>query len=235
MSTQIRAFAFDFKGRAVRVVGTQEAPLFVASDVCAALEIEWKGSGSTGPLDDDEKGVVTVNTPGGPQQMLCVTESGLYALIFKSRKEQAREFRKWVTAEVLPAIRQTGGYTALPDADTGPAKLIAALAALAASHVRLEDRVRELEDFVTAPQQKQRIQPPTCGHRGGRPRKYFLSDFLPAIITRVGNGRVGFNEIKRAAGMRGREASFARIISEAVAAGAVQRMEDGSYALREAK
>lgn len=103
---------FNFDAQAVRVVGDASSPWFVAKDVCDALEIEWKGSHSMGPLDEDEKGSHIVYTLGGPQEMLTVNESGLYALIFRSRKPSARLFRRWVTGTVLPSIRRTGAYAA---------------------------------------------------------------------------------------------------------------------------
>ncbi|MDY0281353.1 MAG: BRO family protein [Salinivirgaceae bacterium] len=59
-------------------------------------------------VHDDEKGVSKVYTPGGPQVMVIISESGLYTLTIRSNKPQARPFRKWVTAEVLPGIRKTG-------------------------------------------------------------------------------------------------------------------------------
>lgn len=87
-------------------------PWFVAKDVCVALGIE-KYRDALGRLDDDEKGCpVTVDTLGGPQKMSAVNESGLYNLIFQSRKPEAKKFRKWVTSEVLPSIRKTGSYVA---------------------------------------------------------------------------------------------------------------------------
>jgi len=61
-------------------------------------------------LDDDEKGVVSNDTPGGQQEMTTINESGLYSLILSSRKPEARAFKRWVTHEVLPAIRKTGRY-----------------------------------------------------------------------------------------------------------------------------
>lgn len=85
-------------------------PWFVAKDVCRVLGIEWKGSASMGPLDDDEKGAVILHTSGGEQEALTISESGLYALVFRSRKPQARAFSKWVRAEVLPALRKSGHY-----------------------------------------------------------------------------------------------------------------------------
>lgn len=103
---------FDFRSMPVRVMGPAERPLFVAADVCRALEL-------TNPtealrfLEPDEK--PTLSNPEsragfGAQAFACVTESGLYALIFRSRKPKAREFRLWVTMEVLPQIRREGFY-----------------------------------------------------------------------------------------------------------------------------
>jgi hypothetical protein len=91
------------------MTGTPSSPLFVAADVCAALEIK-NNRDAVDALDDDEKGVAIADTPGGKQNVTVITESGLYALIFKSRKESARRFRRWVTQEVLPAIRKEGFY-----------------------------------------------------------------------------------------------------------------------------
>lgn len=104
-----RLFNFDAQG--LRVVGSPEAPWFVAKDVCDVLEIQNHRDTLAKMLDEDEKGVDTIYTLGGAQDMLTVNESGLYCLIFRSRKPAARVFRKWVTAEVLPAIRRTGRYS----------------------------------------------------------------------------------------------------------------------------
>jgi prophage antirepressor-like protein len=82
---------------------------FVAKDVCEALGIE-KYRDAFSRLDDDERVSIIVDTLGGKQRMVGVTESGLYALVFQSRKPNARVFRRWVTGEVLPSIRRTGFY-----------------------------------------------------------------------------------------------------------------------------
>lgn len=63
-------------------------------------------------LDDDGKGRTLITTPGGPQEMTIISESGLYAVILRSDKPEAKPFRKWVTAEVLPTISKKGGYVA---------------------------------------------------------------------------------------------------------------------------
>lgn len=102
---------FNFDSHAVRTtIGPDGEPWLVAADVCEALEL-GNTSMAMSRLDDDEKGINTADTPGGQQQMLMVNESGLYSLIFTSRKEEAKRFKKWVTSEVLPTIRKTGSYS----------------------------------------------------------------------------------------------------------------------------
>lgn len=104
---------FDFQEAPVRVLVREGAPWFVAADVCRVLEIA-NSRDAIAALDEDEK-ITVANADGNPRagiphQMNLISESGLYALVFKSRKPEARKFRKWVTAEVLPAIRETGRY-----------------------------------------------------------------------------------------------------------------------------
>ena len=103
---------FRFEGtREVRTVVRDGEPWFVAKDICDILDIsQYRDAIST--LDEDERASVVVDTLGGPQNMSAVNESGLYTLVFKSRKPEAKAFRKWVTSEVLPAIRKTGQYKA---------------------------------------------------------------------------------------------------------------------------
>jgi prophage antirepressor-like protein len=105
---------FDYNGSPLRCVQINGEAWFVASDVCALLGIGRVNDATTG-LDEDEKGTATIRTPGGDQQMATVNEPGLYSLILRSRKAAAKVFKRWVTHEVLPAIRKTGGYLANPD------------------------------------------------------------------------------------------------------------------------
>lgn len=84
-------------------------PWFVAQDVCRALEL-GNTRMAVDRLDDDEKGVSRIDTPGGPQDMTTVSEAGLYVLVLGSRKPEARAFKRWVTHEVLPDIRRHGMY-----------------------------------------------------------------------------------------------------------------------------
>jgi prophage antirepressor-like protein len=109
---------FIYEGREVRTLERDGDPWFVAKDVCDVLGIENSRDTLAKTLDDDEKGVDTIYTrsENGVMQnreMNIINESGLYNLIFQSRKPEARAFRKWVTSEVLPSIRKKGFY-ALP-------------------------------------------------------------------------------------------------------------------------
>lgn len=106
---------FDFEDNAVRVVDIDGEPWFVAADVARVLGYDHTPH-ATRLLDDDEKGVHKVDTLGGTQEMTMVNESGLYHLVLLSKKPEAKKFRKWVTAEVLPSIRKTGMYVA-PEMD----------------------------------------------------------------------------------------------------------------------
>ena len=100
--------AFDFESHDVRVVlGQDGEPMFVAADLLSTLNLDRK---ALERLDDDEKGVSSIHTPGGQQEMTVVNESGLFNLVLGSRKPESKRFKRWVTHEVLPSIRKTGSY-----------------------------------------------------------------------------------------------------------------------------
>lgn len=100
---------FQFDSREVRTMLIDDQPWFVAGDVAAALQY-LTAKDMARNLDDDEKGRQILPTLGGEQEMLVINESGLYSAILRSRKAEAKRFKKWITAEVLPAIRRTGQY-----------------------------------------------------------------------------------------------------------------------------
>lgn len=91
----------------VRTVTIDHEPWFVAADVCKVLEIDRT---QTRRVDDDDKGVRLIHTPGGDQNFTIVSEAGLYSLVLASRKPEARRFRRWIVHEVIPAIRRHGMY-----------------------------------------------------------------------------------------------------------------------------
>ena len=108
---------FSFENSSVRTLGTPEAPLFVATDICKALSHSNPRKAIAGLVDPED--IVKAEIPdsmGRTQIVNCVTESGLYALIFGSKLESAKRFKRWVTSEVLPAIRRTGRYETDPSA-----------------------------------------------------------------------------------------------------------------------
>lgn len=129
------------KIRAMR--GEDGEPMFVAKDVCAILGL-GRQQDSTRYLDDDEKGECLVNTPSGAQKMVCVTEPGFYKLVMRSRKPEAKAFQRWVTHEVLPAIRRDGGYMVARD-ETPEETMARAFVIAQATIDRQKSRIAELE------------------------------------------------------------------------------------------
>lgn len=118
MNTPPNITPFLFGESTIRTIIRDDEPWFLASDICAILELgnvsmALKGNPKTGNLglDEDERGIMIHDTSGGPQEVSIVNEPGLYRLIFKSRKTEARAFQRWVFKEVLPSIRKRGFYS----------------------------------------------------------------------------------------------------------------------------
>lgn len=95
----------------IRTVTINNEPWLVGKDVAEALGYERTADAIRQHVEDEDKGVGEIQTPGGIQKMTIINESGLYSLIFGSKLESAKRFKHWVTSEVLPAIRKTGQYT----------------------------------------------------------------------------------------------------------------------------
>lgn len=125
---------FQNAGFKIRVVMRDGEPWFVAKDVCTCLEIA-NVSDACSRLDEDERGIVSTDTPSGKQEMLVVSEPGLYSLIGSSKKQEAKAFKRWVNHEVLPSIRKTGSYSVTqPQPQIAlPTNYLEALKALVAS------------------------------------------------------------------------------------------------------
>lgn len=138
MSNEIQSFTNDQFGTVRAIRDESGEPMFVAKDVCAALGL-GNSRQALARLDDDEKGVISNDTPGGKQLMTAVTEPGFYKLVMRSRKPEAKAFQRWVTHEVLPALRREGGYM-VARADETPEELMArALKAADATLARVRD------------------------------------------------------------------------------------------------
>ncbi len=130
----------QFDSKDVRIVLKDGEPWWVAKDVCDVLE-HSNSRMALSNLDEDEKGVSNVYTLGGEQEMCVISESGLYRLIMLSRKKEAKPFQRWVTHEVLPEIRRTGGYClpkTLPEALRALADQTEAVQRIEAERKRLE-------------------------------------------------------------------------------------------------
>ena len=135
---------FNYNDREVRTVQKDGEPWFVLKDVCAILGIGNNRMASD-RLDTDEKGVSQIDTLGGKQEMTVINESGLYNVILRSDKPEAKPFRKWVTSEVLPSIRKHGGYIAGQEKMT-PAELMAS--ALLMAQKTLAERDARIADLT---------------------------------------------------------------------------------------
>lgn len=152
MTAELTTFTYQLHD--VRVLtGDDGEPRFVLTDLCRVLGVNNVADVAR-RLEDDEKGVDQIDTPGGRQRLTTVTEAGMYAVILRSDKPEARSFQRWITHEVLPAIRRHGGYLtpeATEQALTDPDFIIrlatslkeerAARAALEAEHAELEAQV----------------------------------------------------------------------------------------------
>jgi prophage antirepressor-like protein len=100
---------FEFEGKGLRTIAKDGEMWWVAQDICHILCIK-NSRQALSRLDEDEKGVILNDTLGGSQEISIVNESGLYNLIFSSRKKEFKDFKRWVYREVLPSIRKTGRY-----------------------------------------------------------------------------------------------------------------------------
>lgn len=125
----------------VRTVVVNDEPMFCLADICKALELTQP---SKVKERLNEKGVRSIPTltKGGEQKLLYINESNLYKAIFQSRKESAERFTEWVTSEVLPSIRKTGGY-GMPKTTGGQIQL------LAQGYTELEQKVNDIKDDVS--------------------------------------------------------------------------------------
>jgi prophage antirepressor-like protein len=114
METNIQIFRNETFGEIRTMTNEKGETFFVGKDVAMALGYSNPLKALRVHVDDEDKGVTEMGTPGGTQKITFINESGLYSLILSSKLPQARAFKRWVTSEVLPAIRRTGRYELLP-------------------------------------------------------------------------------------------------------------------------
>lgn len=112
------AMNFRFETAEVRTMLINNEPWFVGVDVALALGYSNPRDALAKHVDPEDKGVAKCDTPGGLQEMTVINEPGVYSLTFSSQLDSAKKFKRWVTHEVLPSIREKGYYTALTPEDT---------------------------------------------------------------------------------------------------------------------
>lgn len=149
MTSQIQKFVFPLTNQETRIVDLDGNPWFIGNDVCACVSIA-NPRNAFARLDDDEKGVCLVDTLGGPQELVVISEAGLYNLILRSDKPEAKAFRRWVTHEVLPQIRKTGTYGDPMKALADPDALRGLLLTYTEKVIALEAKVAEQAPKVQA-------------------------------------------------------------------------------------
>lgn len=110
MKNEVQIFSNDQFGQ-VRTIEVNGEPWFVGKDIAEALGYKNSKIALKDNVDTDDKGVTKVTTSGGKQNVIIINESGMYALVFGSRLPKAKEFKHWVTSEVLPTLRKTGTYS----------------------------------------------------------------------------------------------------------------------------
>ena len=139
----MQIFKNDQFGTIRTMRGKDGEPMFIAGDVAKILGY-GDATHMTRRLEDDEKGLRSVETPGGNQMVNVITEPGLYSAILGSRVPEAKAFKRWVTHEVLPALRRDGGY--MVARDETPEQTMARAVLLAQATIdRQRDRIAELE------------------------------------------------------------------------------------------
>jgi len=144
MNNDIQIFNNSQFGELRAVTDESGEPWFVARDIARVLCVK-NTHDATRTLDDDEKGVEIFDTPGGAQKMTVVNESGFYRIVMRSNTPEAKAFQRWVTHEVLPAIRRTGGYIAARE-DESPEEILARALIVAKDTIeRKNKRIAELE------------------------------------------------------------------------------------------
>lgn len=138
----------------IRTIEQNGQPWFVGKDVAQALGYSQTAKAVREHVKDNHKGMSILDTPGGKQETTIIDEAGLYSLVMRAKTEKAEAFQEWVTSEVLPAIRRTGGYIAGSENMTD-AEIMAKAVLVAQSTIQQRDqRIKELESDVAAAKPK---------------------------------------------------------------------------------
>ena len=193
MSNEIKIFESKEFGN-VRVVMQENEPWFVAKDVCIPLEI-GNVSQALSRLEADERNTIILNEGIGNPEKATINESGLYSLILTSRKPEAKKFKKWVTSEVLPAIRKTGGYM-VDNGETVDELMARALKVADDTLRRRDERIKQAElEIKMKDQQITEFQPKVSYYDSVLQSKDLMT--ITQIAKDYGMGGRKMNELLR--------------------------------------
>lgn len=171
MENLIQVFNNPQFGR-IRTAGTTDNPLFCLSDVCKAVGLSAKFVNQR--LSKEVVSNHPLETAGGTQQALFVNEDGLYDVILDSRKPEARQFRKWVTSDVLPSIRKTGGYLATTQEDTPELIMARALQVAQATINKHQQMLEQANERIALQDTQLKLQ---------APKVKYVDDVLQSVNT----------------------------------------------------
>lgn len=184
---------FNFENQDVRTQLINDEPWFVGKDVAEVLGYERTADAIRVHVDEEDKGVCEIQTPGGTQWMNVINESGLYGLVFKSKLPTAKKFKRWVTSEVLPTIRKTGGYQVPQDPMSALKLMFEATEQTKEEVQEVKERVGELEENVS-------LSPGEYGYIGklisrkvfqiGRDRSYNMNKSQKAELFKALNSEI---------------------------------------------
>lgn len=178
-TNEIQVFSNSQFGDIRTIIAEDGEPRFCLSDICGPLGLNPAKVSQR--LDEDLLSKYPLQTAGGIQQTNFVNEAGLYDAIFDSRKKEAKAFRKWVTSEVLPSIRKTGGYIVAKAEDT-PEEIMARALVVAQSTLEKQQK-RLAEQGVTIERQEQQIQEQHRELEAAAPKVSYYDDTLMSINT----------------------------------------------------
>ena len=139
---------FNFKNQQVDIIIIDGEPHFIGKQVCDILGYTNSRKALADHVDAEDKGVTKRYTPGGMQDTTIINESGLYSLILGSKLESAKEFKRWVTSEVLPSIRKTGKYETPKEQETDEQLISRAVVVANRIIAKMQDRISNLEETV---------------------------------------------------------------------------------------
>lgn len=148
MDNELQIFKNEELEMEIRTLMIEGEPYFVGKDVASILGYKEPRSAVSKKVDEEDRGVSKIATPSGTQEMTVINESGLYSLILSSKLPSAKKFKRWVTSEVLPQIRKTGGYIPVDEGMTDSEIMARALLIAQGTINKKDELIRQHEKTI---------------------------------------------------------------------------------------